>query len=87
VCFWNDELFEIEKSAQFLINDLFLSNVLHKNAQSASLFVNKNWNKINKWWFSNKTQKSVLNFVNHYAKNQEKIKNISIKRLKFLDLS
>ena len=82
VCFWNKELFEIEQSAQFLINDLYSTNVLHKNSKSASLFINNNWNTINKWWFSDKTQKSRLNFVNHYAKNQENVK--SIKGFEFL---
>jgi putative transferase (TIGR04331 family) len=76
VCFWDQNLFEIEKTAQPLINQLYRTKVLHKNYQSASLFINKNWEKIDNWWYSSQTQQSIKNFIDNYATNQKSANNI-----------
>jgi len=76
VCFWDQNLFEIEKTAQPLINQLYKTKVLHKDYQSASLFINKNWEKIDNWWYSSQTQQSIKNFIDNYAINQKSANNI-----------
>ena len=83
VCFWDHRLFEIEKSAKSLMKDLYLSNILHKDYKTASLFVNQNWNDIDQWWHSKKTQKSIKNFINHYARSHDDVN--SIEGLEFLN--
>ena len=82
VCFWKQSVFEIEKSAQPLMDELYSANILHKNEKSASLFTNQNWENINLWWGSNKTQKAIKSFTTEYARAKN---SGSLKGLEFLN--
>ena len=83
VSFWDPIFFEIEDSAILLIENLYKSKILHKNPKSASEFVNRNWDDVDKWWYSKPTQEARINFINNYAKDNNLLKKIDINSLNF----
>ena len=53
------------------------SHIYFRNYEIAAKFINKNWNNIDDWWFSKKTQKSRKYFLNNFAyKNRKLITDI-----------
>ena len=64
-----------------LLNLLNKNNLYFENFEQAAKFINKNWEKIDKWWFSKETQKAVNEFAKNYCYYDE---NYSTKLLKFL---
>jgi putative transferase (TIGR04331 family) len=44
-------------------SDLFFSEIFFKNYISASKFINKNYQNINEWWYSDKIQSIRRNFI------------------------
>jgi len=62
---------DIIQTAQIYYNYLKDAGILYDNPREAVDFVNKNWNRINDWWFSKNVQKNILKFVNKYSKYEK----------------
>ena len=43
------------------------NKIYFRNYKRAATFINKNWENIDNWWFSNKTQRSRKNFLNNFS--------------------
>jgi putative transferase (TIGR04331 family) len=60
------------------LNELKNANILFENPESASKFVNKNWNNLSEWWLDKNTQEIIKNFCQIYSKkNENKLKELS----------
>ena len=60
------------------LNELKNANILFENPESASKFVNQNWNNLSEWWLDKNTQETIKNFCQIYSKkNKNKLKEIS----------
>jgi putative transferase (TIGR04331 family) len=56
-------------------------NIAQKNSSDAAKFININYDKINDWWYNNKTQTIREDFSNIFAKKNSESLKILIKSL------
>jgi len=73
VAFWNSKIWEIRKSAEPFIQELKDAGVLHETPESASQFIQKNWDFITEWWGKPCVQKARHTFCKQYAKDNKKL--------------
>ena len=59
-----------------------MNNIYHKSSISAAKFINKIWNNIDDWWFSNNTQNSIKNYCDNFSLPRNKGVNSLIKAIK-----
>ena len=53
-------------------------DLIHNSAEDASKFVNKNWNNILDWWYSDEVQSTIFEFSNNFSRyTPEPIKEIN----------
>lgn len=63
----------IRKESEYYFNQLKKAKIFHDNNESIIIFLNKNYNNIDEWWFSSKTQNAVKYFCKKYAYNNKNI--------------
>tara|TARA_B100001057_G_scaffold499685_1_gene611293 strand:+ start:2693 stop:4402 length:1710 start_codon:yes stop_codon:yes gene_type:complete len=69
------------KKTKTLIKLLKKNNLYFEDFHNATIFINKNWDKIEYWWMLKKNQKTIDNFKKNYCYYDE---NYSTKLFKFL---
>ena len=69
------------QQTKVLLRSLKKNNLFFENFKSATIFINKNWNIIDKWWASKKIQENLNNFSKYYCYYD---KNYCTKLIKFL---
>ena len=73
---FNNESYNTETLKVF--SEMKKNFIFFNNYKNAAKFINKNWNDIDNWWYSKKTQKSRKYFLNKFSKyNQQLIFDIS----------
>ena len=72
---FNNESYNTETLKVF--SEMKKNFIFFNNYKNAAKFINKNWNDIDNWWYSKKTQKSRKYFLNKFSKyNQQLIFDI-----------
>ena len=72
---------EFKKETKLVLKRLKKNNVYFEDFAKAKNFINNNWNKIDKWWFSNKTQSAIKEYAKNYCHYD---KNYSSRLIKYL---
>ena len=72
---FNNESYNTETLKAF--SEMKKNFIFFNNYKNAAKFINKNWNDIDNWWYSKKTQKTRKYFLNKFSKyNQQLIFDI-----------
>lgn len=72
ILFWDPQLWESRPHVKKFYNELKDANIFHDSPESASNFLNKNASSIDLWWQDPSTRKAYLDFVNNFARVDEK---------------
>jgi putative transferase (TIGR04331 family) len=65
--FFDPRLWETRKAAQPYLDNLLQAKILHYDPKSAALQVQKIYDNIDSWWFSDEVRQSLEKFANHFA--------------------
>ena len=57
-----------------IFNKLKIANIYFSDLNSATKFINNNWDNIDKWWNSKKTQKTILIFNKNFNKKNDNLR-------------
>ncbi len=83
--FWNPVYWELNKDTEPYFELLKDVGIFHETPESAAEQLEKIWDNVPEWWFSNKTQKAKDIFCNYFTKYIDnvpsKLKNIFEKML------
>ena len=71
VVFFDPRLWKIREAVQPYLDNLCQAGILHYDPKSAALQVQKIYDNVENWWFSDKVQRSREKFTNHYALNSK----------------
>ena len=77
VLFWNPSLFELNKDAAMLFEELKKVGIFHESPTSAAIHVAKIWDDIDSWWSNPEVVKAKNNFVNTYVKPVNLVNNLN----------
>lgn len=72
IIFWDLSYSGIRDDALSIFRDLEDVGIFHKSPIGASKKINKIWNDVDNWWFSEKVQIARLNFCKKFAKTLDK---------------
>ena len=75
--YWSNINNPVNSEAEILFEELKNAKIFHETQDSLVTHVNKEWNDIDNWWFSEKVQSIRKKFCEKYAKfNEHKIDNL-----------
>ena len=77
VLFWNPNLFELNKDAVELFEELKKVGIFHESPASAAIHVDEIWDDIDSWWSNPEVVKAKNNFVNMYVKPVDLVSNLN----------
>ena len=69
----NSEFKILNRNALKYFKNLQKNKIIHLSGSNAAKFINKNFNNIDKWWFSYQTQKSIKNFTSEFASTNDNL--------------
>ena len=75
IMFWNQKHWELNSNSEYFFNKLKQVNILHESPTQASIFLNKNFHCIEKWWNEKKTQDALKEFINQYGLHSQSWKD------------
>jgi len=80
ICFWHEGFNSLFSDAVPYYELLVDVGIVHKHPESAAQHINTNWNDIDAWWCSKKTQEARIKFCKRYA---VRVKNpgLSLKKI------
>jgi putative transferase (TIGR04331 family) len=84
VIFWNPSHSELRESAAPYFELLVSANILHYSPESAASFINKIWDDVDLWWYSEETQKVRREFCKQFARSRDDWKSEWIRNLEDL---
>ena len=77
--YWSNNDNPVNTEAESFFEELKNAKIFHETQDSLIEHVNKEWNDIDNWWFSEKVQSIRKKFCEKYAKfNEHKIDNLKI---------
>ena len=76
IILFNRNLFKFRKSAERYLNNLEEAGILHYSSDTAATKVNSEWEKIDEWWNSPKTQNARKEFVENFYKTEIDVLNL-----------
>ena len=68
----------MSNEAKKIFSILRLNNIFFNNPIEAATHINKIWNKVDNWWFNDKTQKARNSFVKNFVGEEINYKNKKI---------
>ena len=74
VLFWDEKEWPLNENNKSKNDFLILkeNNILFDNPVELSMFINRNYENINEWWYGEKIQKIINNFKNKYIYSENK---------------
>lgn len=82
IIFFNSRSYFLIKKHAKIYDELIRNNIMFKDAKKAALFLNKNFNHIDKWWSNKATQNARLNFIRNNINEPEYLYSVIKKNLK-----
>jgi putative transferase (TIGR04331 family) len=74
----NKDFWELSNEAKKIFSILRLNNIFFNDPIEAATHINKIWNKVDNWWFNDKTQKARNLFVKNFVGEEIHYKNKKI---------
>ena len=75
IIFRNEEHWEIKEDAKPFFKLLKKAKIFHESPNDAALHVEKIWDNVGDWWFSEEVQMARKNFCNEYSRENKNINN------------
>ena len=71
ILIYNQNFFKLDDKAKKYFKKLEECKIIFTNPGEAANFLNRNYNKLDKWWFSSKLQKNRKTFCNMFASHPQ----------------
>lgn len=73
IFFWNPNFWELKENSVIDYHKLIKVGIFHENPASAAKFINKIYNNIESWWFSEEVQTARYIFCRKYSQKNKKL--------------
>jgi putative transferase (TIGR04331 family) len=77
IAFWDFNITLMSDEAISLHQPLIDANILFRTPESAANQINLIYNKIEDWWYTEKVQNAINNFLNTFANTDNPINNLN----------
>lgn len=82
IIFFNSKSYFLTKKHKDFFKELIKNNIMHEDPKDAANFINKNFDNLNRWWFSPLTQRARKNFIKNNIKDSNNMYSVITKLLK-----